>query len=175
MLELLLVPASSFFNRLRGGGWFKYNKDVAWLYLAAAIYLITQDWLYTLIVILGAFLDFRLSWGWLLNMNRGPDGGEWASPNDKRWQIPYVKWIKKVTNNDDHKGMFLRRLFIAPMFAGMWYFGYLSAELAVALTFVHSLLMVASYEIGARMGDSVKWGEWISGAAFGALLVVPFL
>lgn len=167
--DLLMIPVMSLWNRFRGSGWVPYNKTLAWV-LLGNLYWITGDLLFTAIVIVGAFVDFKLSWGWTLDLGRG-NGGGWSSPNDPRWDIPYVKAIYKISGGNDHIGMFLRRLFIAPLFVGMWYFGYASVELAVALTFAHAALMVVGYEIGWRLGgDGIGKGEWITGAFFGAIL-----
>jgi hypothetical protein len=124
-------------------GWLgSYNKYLAWPLLGALLYLITGDWLWTLIVTVGVFPEFKLSWGWLLDMNRrdsspGTTGYLWAS-DDPRWDIWYVKAINKLSGGDDYKGTFLRHLFVAPMFVGLWYFGYLAPLVAVGLTFLHA-------------------------------------
>jgi hypothetical protein len=138
----LLIPAMSFWNRFRGAGWVPNNKYLAWPLLGALLYLITGDWLWTLIVTVGVFPEFKLSWGWLLDMNRrnsspGTTGYLWAS-DDPRWDIWYVKAINKLSGGDDYKGTFLRHLFVAPMFVGLWYFGYLAPLVAVGLTFLHA-------------------------------------
>jgi hypothetical protein len=115
----LLIPAMSFWNRFRGAGWVPNNKYLAWPLLGALLFLITGDWLWTLIVTVGVFPEFKLSWGQFLSMNRrgstpndGTTGFPWAG-DDPRWNIWYVKLLHKLSGGDDYRGTFLRHLFIS--------------------------------------------------------------
>jgi hypothetical protein len=180
----LLIPAMSFWNRFRGAGWVPNNKYLAWPLLGALLFLITGDWLWTLIVTVGVFPEFKLSWGQFLSMNRrgstpndGTTGFPWSG-DDPRWNIWYVKLLHKLSGGDDYRGTFLRHLFITPMFVGLVYFGFLEPLVAVGLTLLHAFLYTVAFHFAGLWtdtpgrGDIIGPGEWLGGLTFGFILIL---
>ena len=167
-------------NRVRGGQWLMPLPFVVfYAVLGAATWFLTQNPWFVGTVLVGGLLDWKLSWGWCIYLNRmNPTIGQAWGPDDKRWKIFYVKAIKSIAGDNDYLSLFIRRLFILPMFVGMVFLLGMPMWI-IALTVAHAALMVVGYHIGWAIEDKVGptmfggvgMGEIITGAFFGAELL----
>lgn len=159
MIQLLIIPAFAFLNRLRGGGWFEDKLPSRALFWVAPIIggiacciLPWRD---------GVFFGVTyLAWGWL-------SWGHWfdlgRKPPLTRAKTHFEQAVERISFDSDHIALFWRMCIASPFLAYFWW--------VYALIFPFAC--VAIYEASWRLwpDNPIPKAELLTGALWGAFLL----
>lgn len=180
MIEYILLPITSFLNRLAGGGFFGYLFDThnpnklpgralypATVLLGVAVYLVTFNVVFALLAALSFIIWRSPAWGLFIGMGRHiPD----------RTFTKYETFLLKISFDNYHIAFFIRNLMW--LVSGAMFSFYFSSIAPLIFSLVLAVQIVLAYELGWLLSDysiiphPIRTSELLSGIPIAVYFII---